>query len=150
MIQRVFHVNVNVTNLDASISFYKRLGFRLGKSGDLNSPGLARAFGTGSGRVRWAHVHLGDGAEMTKIDLVEWRDGPKVAPPRKPLDEPGLARFSLLVDDIDEEYERLRKDGIQFLAPPDKAETQYGDFRLCVAVDPDGTNVQLIQPPKGV
>ncbi len=86
---------------------------------------------------------------MTRIDLVQWHDGPKKAPPRKLADEPGLGRFALLVDDIQKEYDRLRAEGVEFLAPPDKVETQYGDFNLCLAIDPDGTNVQLVQPPRG-
>ncbi len=147
MIKRIYHVNVNVTDIERSIGFYQKFGFRVSKRAETNNPGLQRAFQTRSARVRWAHLHIGDAPDMTRIDLVQWLDGPKQAPPRKPLDEPGLGRFSLLVDDIFAEYERLKKEGVPFVAPPDKGEGPHGTFYYCVAIDPDNTNVQLIQPP---
>ena len=149
-IQRIFHVNVNVSDMDRSIEFYEGLGFKLGRSGDVNTPGIAKAFKTNSGRVRWAHMHIGDDPSATKVDLVQWYDGDQTIPPRKELDSIGLARFSLLVEDVDKAYEELKAKGYEFVAPPDAASTKFGDFRLCSIIDPDGVNVQLIQPPSGI
>lgn len=149
-VSRIFHVNVNVSDMDRSIAFYEGLGFKLGRSGDVDTPGIARAFKTKSGRVRWAHMHMGDDASLTKIDLTQWHDGNPEIPPRKELDSIGLARFSLLVDDVDKAYEELKAKGYKFVAPPDAARSEVGDFRLCSIIDPDGVNVQLIQPPGGV
>ncbi|MGH7905603.1 MAG: VOC family protein [Candidatus Binataceae bacterium] len=150
MIQRIFHININVTDMDRSVAFYRKFGFREDRRAETDAPGLARAFGTKTGRIRWAHLLLGEEARLCRLDLVQWRDGPGLASARKPLDEPGLGRFSLLVDDIGMEYERLRAEGVEFVAPPDVSRTIHGDFGICVAVDPDNVNVQLIQPPKGL
>lgn len=149
-ITRIFHVNVNVSDMDRSIKFYEGLGFTMGRTGDVDTPGISKAFKTKSGRLRWAHMHIGDDAAMTKIDLVQWYDGDQTIPPRKELDSVGLARFSLLVDDVDKAYDEFKAKGYEFVAPPDAASTDFGDFRLCTIIDPDGVNVQLIQPPSGV
>lgn len=147
MIKRIYHVNVNVTDIEKSIAFYEKFGFRVTRRAETNNPGLQRAFQTKTARVRWAHMNLGESTELARVDLVQWLDGPKQAPARKPLDEPGIGRFSLIVDDIYKEYERLKSEGVPFVAPPDKGEGPHGTFHYCVAIDPDNVNVQLIQPP---
>ncbi len=81
---------------------------------------------------------------------MQWYDGPARAPARKPLDEPGLGRFSILVDDIQAEYRRLSAAGVPFVAPPGVSKTIHGDFWVAVAIDPDNVNVQLIQPPSSL
>jgi catechol 2,3-dioxygenase-like lactoylglutathione lyase family enzyme len=147
VIKRIYHVNVNVTDIERSIVFYQKFGFKVSKRAETNNPGLQRAMATKSARVRWAHLHIGEDPNLTRIDLVQWLDGPKKAPPRKSLDEPGIGRFSLITDDIFKEYDRLKGEGVQFLSPPDKGEGPHGTFYYCVAIDPDNTNVQLVQPP---
>ena len=150
MAKRIFHINVNVTDIERSVAFYKLFGFREDRGAETTAPGLAEAFATKSGRIRWTHLLMGEGAELCRLDLVQWYDGPAQPPPRKPLDEPGLGRFSILVDDIEAEYRRLRAAGIEFVAPPNVSRTVHGDFRVAVAIDPDNVNVQLIQPPSGL
>lgn len=147
MIKRIYHININVTDLEKSIAFYQKLGFTLGKRAETNNPGLRRALQVKSAHIRWAHLQIGEGSNLTRINVVQWLDEPKQKLPRKALDEPGLGRFSLLVDDIYAEYERLKSEGVEFLSPPDKGEGPHGTFHYCVAIDPDNVSVQLIQPP---
>ncbi len=45
MIQRIFYVSVNVTDMDRSIAFYQKFGFRVEGTVDLNSAGSDAPFG---------------------------------------------------------------------------------------------------------
>jgi catechol 2,3-dioxygenase-like lactoylglutathione lyase family enzyme len=150
MARRIFHINVNVTDMERSVAFYKLFGFREDRGAETDAPGLAAAFATRSGRIRWTHLQMGEGPELCRLDLVQWYNSPAKAPARKPLDEPGLGRFSILVEDIQSEYRRLRAAGVGFVAPPGVSKTVHGDFWVAVAIDPDNVNVQLIQPPPGL
>ena len=61
MARRIFHINVNVTDMERSVAFYKQFGFREDRGAETEAPGLASAFATRSGRIRWTHLLLGEG-----------------------------------------------------------------------------------------
>lgn len=56
---------------------------------------------------------------------------------------PERVQFHLEVDDVDQEYERLRAEGIEFEGPP--ADRPWG-VRSTATVDPAGHSVELTTP----
>lgn len=57
------------------------------------------------------------------------------------LKEAGIPWTSFAVDDIDKEYERLRKQGVKFSMPP----TEAGTVKIAVLDDTCGNFIQLAQ-----
>jgi lactoylglutathione lyase len=57
-------------------------------------------------------------------------------------ERPGRVAFWLYADDVDQEVERLRREGVTVVAEP--AETEWGE-RMATISDPDGNHVHMGQ-----
>jgi predicted enzyme related to lactoylglutathione lyase len=102
------------------------------------------------GFVKKTEIPLGEHKWLTVVSNEE-RDGVELLlepigfPPakvyQKQLFEAGIPWTAFNVDDIDKEYERLKKLGVVFSTPP----TQMGPSKLAVFNDTCGNNIQLLQ-----
>src|SRR5471030_2219512 len=73
---RFFHVNVNVTDLDRSIAFYRLFGFEVVFRQALDpetSRRTALAFGRERNDAEYALMRIGDDPRATCLDLVQWK-----------------------------------------------------------------------------
>ncbi|WOJ91927.1 VOC family protein [Congregibacter variabilis] len=145
------HININVRDLDASVDFYKKLGFDiflpsipyLGlDSQQANTLDAASATALGisdSVTGRACILQLDDG--FPKLDLTEFSDLAQ----RDPLENKdlGLVRICLVSEDLASDYETLSNDGVEFLSPPQQCHERLADVATCV--DPDGTRIELLQ-----
>ena len=143
-IKDVFHVNVNCTNLERSRAFYELVGWKvvaeLGEGGGKN---MLRGLALPEGSTARAVMMMlePDKPRGTRIDLIEWIDPPTKGSPPPDLAHAGAARIALLTVGIQEEYERLRQAGVEFLSEPVQIR---GGMRFCCFKDPDGTILELI------
>jgi len=87
--------------------------------------------GTAENSGHW--VELGPGRPRTRVHLC-FMGGET---------EPGPAGITFITDDIQAEYERMRRAGVEFPLPPEKME--WGEW-LGQFVDPDGNVFDLKQP----
>ena len=145
------HVNINVSDLDKSIAFYKKLGFTPFVPGvpylNLNAEtpaqipsASAEALGLLEGtKGRACIMQLNDG--FPKIDLTELTQEQQ----RDPLqnDDLGLARICLILENLAAAYEDLKGQGVVFLSPPTACHERLADVAVCR--DPDGTLIELLQ-----
>ena len=92
------------------------------------------------GEHRWLTVASSDEPDGTEL-LLEPSDHPAVAPFKAALVADGIPAASFQVDDIDAEYERLSKVGVNFTLQPLDA----GTVRMAVLDDTCGNLIQLIQ-----
>src|SRR5436309_10900710 len=117
-IKDVFHVNVNCTNLERSRAFYELIGFKvvveLGVGGGRE---MLRGLGLPEGSTAKAVLMMlePDKRRGTRIDLIEWVTPPTKGAPPPDLAHAGAARIALWTIGIDEEYERLKAAGVEFL-----------------------------------
>lgn len=151
MLNRIFHVAINARDLDKSLAFYRTLGFTVLSDREVDNDMVKTAFNVPTGTFRFAHLRLGDAADATVLDIVEWYD-PATAPgPAAAVDQhsAGLTRFAVLTDDTDEVYRTLSEAGYDFLTTPSSVLTAEGGWRVCLIQDPDGVTVQVTQllPP---
>jgi catechol 2,3-dioxygenase-like lactoylglutathione lyase family enzyme len=147
------HININVSDLDASIHFYQQLGFELfmpsipylnltaepGQSRQL-SPELAEGLGVPAGTTgRACIMQLGKG--LPKLDLTEL----SATDSRGPLhnSDLGFVRLCLASQDLRSDYQRLSDQGVEFLSPPTQCANRLADMAICK--DPDGTLIELLQ-----
>lgn len=146
------HININVSNLDESIAFYRKLGFSVLLPGipylDLSASAGTRRLPASAARAldvpaqsdgRACIMQLDDG--FPKIDLTEW-SGMASRPPLTNTDL-GLVRLCLASRDLATDYASLVEQGVPFLSAPQA--TQDGRADIAVCVDPDGSLIELIQ-----
>jgi catechol 2,3-dioxygenase-like lactoylglutathione lyase family enzyme len=143
-IKDVFHVNVNCRDLERSRAFYELVGFKvvveLGVGG---SPEMLRGLGLPEGSKARAVLMMlePDKPRGTRIDLIEWIEPATKGAPAPDLAHAGAVRIALWTIGIDEEYQRLRDQGVEFLSEP----VNMGNgTRFCCFKDPDGTILELI------
>lgn len=146
------HISINVSDLDASIAFYEKLGFHtflpgipyLGLSASLPatpmSDSVCAAIGVPVGTTgRACIMQLGDGFPM--LDLTELH----THSPRPPLQTPdrGVVRICLSSEDLARDVAKLKDQGVEFLSDVTSGHSDLADIALCR--DPDGSLIELIQ-----
>jgi glyoxylase I family protein len=148
MVQRLFHVNVNVTDFERSLEFYRRLGFRVALDlGETSGEELGVPLGLpANARARAALLILGDDPRATRIDLIEWREPKTEGRPYPTLNHTGICRIALRTRDIERVYRELRAQGVEFLSEPRLLPYPGGTAKFVCFRDPDGTVLELIEP----
>ncbi len=147
---RLFHVNVNCSDLERSRRFYTEgLGLAIGAhtAPETTQPGAA----FGLDRARWdASILLGPRAyEGGAIDLLEWHEPKPVGAPPTSVLETGFQRLGLRVAGLDATLERVvALGGAVWSEPFVHAIPSGGEVRLALVNDPDGTAIELIESGK--
>ena len=142
---QMFHVNVNCSDLDRSLAFYKRIGFR--EFLTLEQPAQGAAVDGGGKREytreRARILTLGDAPRATRLDLIERRDAEERPYPH--LARLGIARIAFKVKAIDRAYEELKAEGVEFFTPPYDIYLGGGHQRFCCFTDPDGAVLEFLE-----
>src|ERR1700723_241215 len=76
MLQRLFHVNICVTNMERSIRFYQDLGFSKVNDFTLDDSSVGDALGLKAKKLRGVFMRLGDDPSSPVLDLVQFIDPP--------------------------------------------------------------------------
>jgi glyoxylase I family protein len=147
MIESIFHINVNVTNFERSLEFYKLLGFKI--INDLKEVGHAKldeGLRMTNGRGRAVLMILGDNPRSTRLDLIEWKNPRTEGEAHPNLWHAGLCRIALRTRTLIKDYEELKAKGIEFWTEPQMFTPREGrqEGFVCCS-DPDGTVIELIQ-----
>jgi glyoxylase I family protein len=145
MIERIFHLNINCTNLERSLAFYQLLGFKviIDFRDGMSSKEMAEAFGMQTAALKGVHLRLGDTPDATRIDLLEFTDPQPTGQPYPHLYHTGIARICLKTTNIQQDYEDLAAKGIEFLSEP-KVLPGTSVSIVCFK-DPDGTFIELLE-----
>lgn len=145
MIERLFHCNVNCTDLDRSLEFYHMLGFKIDfdfREG-MNSEEMAKAFGMAEAKLRGVHLVLEEHENAFRIDLVEFQSPKTEGKPYPHLYHVGIPRIGLYTKNLQQVYEELKAKNVDFFSPP---QTFPGtDITIACFTDPDGTVLELIE-----
>jgi glyoxylase I family protein len=141
----IYHVNINVTNLDRSRAFYERLGFEvLEEFREAGNRDLDEGLGLTRSDTRAYFLRIGSDRRSTLIDLVEWRE-PALEGSAPPMNHAGPVRIALRVKDLDGMYESLRAAGVEFLSAPRALTDLPLKPRFVCLKDPDGVLLELVE-----
>ena len=127
MIKRIDHTTITVRDLQRSVDFYMRLlGFTIDHEMWIPESNLQIVF-----------LRLGD--TILELFGVSEIRGEVISDVNEVV---GYKHICLLVDSVDEEYERLSKAGVEFRILP---ATVQGMVRIAFLKDPDGMDIELIE-----
>jgi glyoxylase I family protein len=140
MILGIEHTALSVPDIDRALDFYCGvLGFALEwRAGwPKGSPRLDDLVGFRDSAAKVAMVALGG----TRIEIFEFEPGQaRPQDPDRPVSDHGIAHIGLLVEGVEEEYERLRNVGVRFNAPP----ADVGGGSVCAyGRDPFGNVLEI-------
>ena len=145
---RIFHFALNVTDMDRSVEYYERLGFKVRQDFFLDEATTAstcRALGDVPHKHRGVWMQLGDDPNATILDLVQWYDPPTAGKPYEDGTNVGVTRICFHVNDPEDVYEQLKAMGTEFLGPIGYG-TPPGGGRSVVFgwKDPDGNVLEVV------
>jgi catechol 2,3-dioxygenase-like lactoylglutathione lyase family enzyme len=147
-VREVVHVNVNCSDLQRSLRFYRDfVGLRALSHARPSTPQDGSGFGF-EGKALWDAylMHDARGAQATGIDLLQWEIPRPVGRPHPALNHLGLARLCIRVPDLDELHARLAAAGSPIAAPPQPARiSQDLEARSFCCPDPDGSWIQFFE-----
>lgn len=125
---KIILTSVFVDNQDDALKFYtEKLGFI--KKQDVPV-----------GEFKWLTVVSPTDQDGTEL-LLEPSDNPVAATYKKGLVEQGIPAASFGVDDIDDEYQRLKGLGVDFTMEP----TEMGPVKIAIFDDTCGNLIQMMQ-----
>ncbi len=148
MIKGVFHVNINCSNFERSLEFYKMLGFKVAVDiPEGGSPEMNKGLGLEGGIGRAAIMQIGDDPRGTRIDLIEWKSPRNEEKPYAKLNHLGIARIAFFTKGLDKMCGDLKAKGVKLISEPVPMRTGAGSARFVCFYDPDGTILELIEFP---
>jgi len=144
-VTRVFHLNVNCSQLERSLHFYQDLlGLRQGAH-TVSPDQDGAAFGLE--RAAWdAWMMLDErGYEGAVVDLLEWQAPAPAASGAAAANRLGFARLGFTTADLDATHARMSAD-VDARPTEPHAVTMEGapTMRTFVVADPDGTQIELL------
>jgi glyoxylase I family protein len=146
---RIFHVNVNCSDLERSLAFYRDLvGFT---ATTRTAPQQAQPGGAfGLAQVQWdAWILSGDaGYASPVIDLLEWLVPKPAGAPATDPTAAGFNRLCISTPDVAAMHARLRDAspalGVDLWSAPIEAEVAGGRMTtMFICGDPDGTQIEF-------
>lgn len=146
MFKTFFHANICVRDLDKSLKFYQRLGFKVVQGPFvLEGKDIGQMLGMEHVKLRAAFLRLGDAPGAAMIDMLEFIDPVVKATPYPSLHNLGICRLCFKVDDIHQSYRDLKDMGVEFVSPPVvKERADGGRTTMFCFKDPDGTFLEII------
>jgi catechol 2,3-dioxygenase-like lactoylglutathione lyase family enzyme len=132
------HLRINVTDLDASVAWYERLGF--------TAKVTARSVEADDAALSYASM-VTEGDPSFSLELTQWEDPKGVGTASSPAYHRGLYRIALGVDDVQAAYEELSATAAEPLSVPEFVElpgTKLGGVTVLFLRDPDGVVVELV------
>lgn len=141
----IYHININVSDLDRSRAFYEMLGFRVVDEFDqAGEPDLDRGLGYDYTDCRAIFMAIGRNRFETVLDIAEWRE-PRSEHRGQRLHNLGAPRIAIRVKHIDKVVEALRAKGVAFISDIQQLNFLARKARFACCHDPDGMVVEFVE-----
>lgn len=160
MISRIIHMSVVCTDLNKSLKFYcDMLGGhtirdrKTALENKIESKEAAIVLGLGETcEFIVCEVRFSYGEAAPVLALMQWIRPASTGKPYDRMNNVGIARMALAVDDIHKTYNDLKAKGVEFISPPQKLDQKIpGQPPVIIAAcrDPDGTVVEFVEGDSG-
>ncbi len=140
MITGMNHTGFVVRDLDASVRFYRDVvGLKIVRTMERDGAPISQVIGYENTHLKGTILSAGDSHSLELIQYIN------PAPTERPTEERnalGASHLAFNVDDIEETFERLVRDGARKLNPP---ATMQPGRKACYMQDPDGNWIELIE-----
>ena len=147
MFTKVAHIGFTVSNIDRSVEFYKNiLGLYYQGEMIMDGPETEELFQKVNCKARVAYLRPKE-KSSPQIELIQFTDS-KADKDTPDLFKTSISELCFMTDNIDNEYNRLKSLGVEFLSSPqtfDSTEYGFGKSRAVYFYDPDGNILELIQ-----
>ena len=143
MIKDVRHMGIVVSDMEKSLKFYRDLlGLKVKSLVDEEGEFLDNMLARENVKNKVAKLYAKNG--NTLVELIDSKSYGN----KKDRDffTIGASHFALTVDDLDETYDYLIKNGVRFTASPQLTPDGFAKVTFCE--DPDGYKVELNEPVK--
>lgn len=114
MIARIDHLNIVVSDLEKAKEFFFLLGFTEGISSELDSVFLKKL--TGIQVTHGSFVAMHHPGSNVSIELLKFESGSTADEATGIANRIGMRHLAFAVTDIEEEVQRLKRHGIQFIS----------------------------------
>jgi catechol 2,3-dioxygenase-like lactoylglutathione lyase family enzyme len=139
------NVLIVVDDLEAAKAFFAELGMELEGETTVEGPAVDRLIGLQNVRATLALMRTPDGHGRIELDKFHTPEAIRTGPEKAPVNELGIRRIMLSVDDIDEMVARLLAHGAELVGEV----VQYEDTnRLAYIRGPEGIIVGLSEQLK--
>ena len=139
-IRRMDNVLIVVDDLEAAKAFFIELGMELEGETTVEGPSVDRLIGLHNVRATLALMRTPDGHGRIELDKFHTPEAIRTGPEKAPVNELGIRRIMLSVEDIDEMVARLLAHGAELVGEV----VQYEDtYRLAYIRGPEGIIVGL-------
>jgi catechol 2,3-dioxygenase-like lactoylglutathione lyase family enzyme len=139
------NVLIVVDDLEAVKAFFIELGMELEGETTVEGPSVDRLIGIQNVRATLALMRTPDGHGRIELDKFHTPEAIRTGPEKAPVNELGIRRIMLSVDDIDEMVARLLAHGAELVGEV----VQYEDtYRLAYIRGPEGIIVGLSEQLK--
>lgn len=137
---RMDNVLIVVDDLEAAKAFFLELGFELEGETTVEGPSVDRLIDLRNVRATLVFMRTPDGHGRIELDKFHTPEAIRTGPEKAPVNELGIRRIMLAVEDIDEVVARLLAHGAELVGEV----VQYGDtYRLAYIRGPEGIIVGL-------
>lgn len=145
MIQRLDHINIVVSNLEAAREFFLTFGFIELDQAELSGDWISAIVGLDDVRARYVALHLP--GSSTNLELIQYLSPPSGQDPATGrANQIGFRHLAFAVDNIADEIERLRQAGVTFLSEV-KTFAKTGK-KLVYFYGPDSILLELAEYPQ--
>lgn len=145
-----FHINVNCTDFERSLAFYRLIGFEVvndfagdASFGEVGLGPVLRLPDDCAGRA--ALMTLKGDRQGPRLDLIEWTAPREPSPPPRSLAQPGVGRICLRTLDAEAVHARLAAAGYPGYSPPVRITLGGSVIKVFCVEDPDGVVIEFME-----
>ena len=152
-VDSMYHTVVNVTDLDRSVAFYERLGFRvLDDRRHVHWPDfVATNFGMRVAQGQGVLMVLAADGNGPMLDLIRWLEpDPATLEPDVPRDLRIPRILAFRATNVRALYDELTAEGFPFTNEFTGPFAELGIIGVCCVQDPDGTIIEFMELEPGV
>ena len=135
------HIGIVTNNLNKSLYFYKNLlGFKVVHDRRECSSYAEKLLGIKKVDLRTIKLSDSKGA---LLELVYYKNPKAKKNTNRRINNVGCSHFAVTVDDVSEEYRKLKRKGVYSISPPQ--ESPNGCAKVVFCKDPNGVFVELVE-----